>query len=206
MGADTVLDPNSVIETFSERLRLFVDLLEQGLNSDRSSLDAALRWVTGPAPTPTNPADASLMLSGILHQPVAVGVLTTSVFLAVGITLSACQELRAAYEKGYMDEVGAMGWVYAAAVVLQSERVELQRGKRFFAAGIVLSGGSVVLGLVQYYFVVVSPGMRYAVRGLSVALFATPFLVALVTILLLPFVGGPTAYLYTLYRAGRTIK
>jgi hypothetical protein len=77
---------------------------------------------------------------------------------------------------------------------------------QLFRVALKLSALSALGGLLQYYFFVISPGLRSAFRALLIDIFAGLFVVFLVGLLLLPVVGGPTAYLYTLYQAAKALR
>ncbi|MFC6977076.1 hypothetical protein ACFQL1_23905 [Halomicroarcula sp. GCM10025709] len=149
-------------------------------------------------------SDPGLWIYGLRHEPVAIGLAVIGLTAAIGTTLSTCQELRAAAEKGYLDDVDGVEWVRVAATVMGE--VELQSGQRLFSVIMGLGALSALGGLLQYYFLVISPGLRVAFRALLIDIFAGLFVVFLVGILLLPVVGGPTAYLYTLYQAAKALQ
>jgi hypothetical protein len=149
-------------------------------------------------------SDPGLWIHGLRHEPVAIGLAVVGITAAIGTTLSTCQELRAAAEKGYLDDVDGVEWVRVAATVMGD--VELQSGQRLFSVVMGLGALSALGGLLQYYFFVISPGLRSAFRALLIDIFAGLFVVFLVGLLLLPVVGGPTAYLYTLYQAAKALR
>lgn len=182
------------------------ELFSQGLSSDRSSIDAVYQWLTNSGPPPSELSDPGLWLHGLLYEPVAIGLTVIGITAAIGTTLSTCQELRAAEEKGMLDDVDGVEWVRVAATVMGNPDVQLQRGQRLFEVVTVLGALNAIGGLFHYYFLVITPGLRIAVRALLVDLIAALFVVFLVGLLVLPFVGGPTAYLYTLYQATKALR
>lgn len=200
-----MLVQTSPLQRLLEWVNHLREMISQGLTSDRSSIDAVYQWLTNPSPPPSDLSDPSLWFHGLLYEPVAIGLAVIGVTAAIGTTLSTCQELRAAEEKGFLDDVEGVEWVRVAATVMGDTDIQLQSGQRLFQAVIVIGALSVVGGLFHYYFIVIAPGLQLAIRALLVDLFAGLFVVFLVGLLSLPFVGGPTAYLYTLYQAAKAL-
>ncbi|WP_436930677.1 hypothetical protein [Halosimplex halobium] len=190
----------SVRETFLDRLRIFVRAFERGLAQDRSSIDGVVRLLTRPTQFPEATADPGLWIYGLQYRPVALGLLFTCCALAAATTLAACQQLRALRRQGAVDDLAPMEWMRVTSALFQ-DGAQLRRGNRLLGGATALGAGAVVLGLGQYYFLLADPGIRHALRAFVADLFIALLLVVPLTLLVLPFVGAPVAYLYVLSQA-----
>ncbi len=191
-------------QSISQWIDRFRELIQQGLAQDQSTIDGVRSWVFGPTVYPQHPGDPGLWQFGLQYRPVAIGILLLGCVTAAGMTLSGCQQLRKLREKGHKEDLEPIQWMWASGIALQNATA-VEGGKRILGSLLAVSYGAIILGLAHYYLVLVSPGIRNALRVILIDTLLSGVLLAVIVPLLFPIVGAPVAYLYTLYRAARAL-
>lgn len=192
------------ISEFMRHIRNIYINARQGLNSDRSIINAIESWLIRSSDISVGMDDTyvDIAFQGLRYRPVSVSIVTLSFLYAIGSSLDLCRGV--SEENKNLDTIGGTEWVLtvlslagaslssSASDVPTPRLLRFMIGAGFISFFISLTHYCVVLAFTD---IVGTISVFFAVS--IVSLFVWMFFLAIIYSL----VGAPVAYLYTICRA-----